>query len=85
MKKLDVQVYPNPSKTIVNIERGSDSQGELQLSIYNLQQDLVYQTHLLPNEMGVGIPVESWSPGIYWLKIWDHSGNVANSKLVKLP
>ncbi len=85
ISKIDITLYPNPTKTIVNIQRSNVLQSQLFVKVYNLQQDLVYQTQLLPHENGVGIPVENWSSGVYWVKVQDENGNNANLKFVKLP
>ncbi|MFM6952694.1 MAG: T9SS type A sorting domain-containing protein, partial [Bacteroidota bacterium] len=85
ISKIDITLYPNPTKTFVNIQRSNALQSQLFVKVYNLQQDLVYQTQLLPHENGVGIPVENWSSGVYWVKVQDENGNNANLKFVKLP
>lgn len=85
ISKIDITLYPNPTKTVVNIQRSNVFQSQLLVKVYNLQQDLVYQTQLLPHENGVGIPVENWSSGVYWVKVQDENGYNANLKFVKLP
>lgn len=85
ISKIAITLYPNPTKTFVNIQRSNVLQSQLFVKVYNLQQDLVYQTQLLPHENGVGIPVENWSSGVYWVKVQDENGNNANLKFVKLP
>ncbi len=85
LETLNMALFPNPSNNMVTVQRAESAHGELELSIFNLQQDLVYKTHLQTNERGVGIPIESWSPGIYWVNITNEEGKTANLKLVKLP
>jgi len=85
ISKIDITLYPNPTKTVVNIQRSNVLQSQLLVKVYNLQQDLVFQTQLLPHENGVGIPVENWSSGVYWVKVQDENGYNANLKFVKLP
>jgi hypothetical protein len=80
-----VKLYPNPAKSLITLKRGRQAQGTVKIAIYNLQQEMVYQTHLLPQEQGVGIPIESWSAGLYWVNLVDEQGRTAQIKWVKLP
>jgi hypothetical protein len=85
MSSLAMKLYPNPTKSLVNISRGEGTRGEIQLTISNLQQELVYKTMLQSNEKGVGIPISDWSAGIYWVSVLDEEGRTTHLKFIKLP
>ncbi|MEY2871261.1 MAG: Secretion system C-terminal sorting domain, partial [Bacteroidota bacterium] len=84
-KVLEFMVYPNPSKHVFTLQRAQNTQGELNVTVYNLQQDVVYKTHLQANELGVGIPSESWASGVYMIQLTNEEGRNANLKVIKLP
>jgi hypothetical protein len=85
LSTLDVKLYPNPAQSLITLKRGRQAQGTVKIAIYNLQHEMVYQTHLLPQEQGVGISIESWSCGLYWVNLVDEQGRTAQIKWVKLP
>lgn len=82
---LDFKVYPNPSRHSFTLQRGDNTHGDLQITVYNLQQEVVYKTHLQANEQGVGISSDTWASGVYMIQLTNEEGRNANLKVIKLP
>jgi Secretion system C-terminal sorting domain/FG-GAP-like repeat len=82
---LDFKVYPNPSRHSFTIQRGYNTHGDLQITVYNLQQEVVYKTHIQANEQGVGISSDTWASGVYMIQLTNEEGRNANLKVIKLP
>ncbi len=73
-----LKIYPNPSKTVVNILSGETI---ATLQIYDLTGKTIYTNQNL-NAALAHIDVSTFSPGIYILKISNKNGNTTTEKIV---
>ena len=81
--KLVAKLFPNPGSNFVILSRGNEaSSSDWKIELYNLQSQLQYQTVLGKSESGVGIPVETLSHGVYFVKVTNSSGQNMSIKLV---
>tara|TARA_B100000530_G_C15743696_1_gene402692 strand:- start:315 stop:707 length:393 start_codon:yes stop_codon:yes gene_type:complete len=70
-----IKVYPNPGKTIINIEHTNYlSMAGYSISIYNSSAQNVYSSQITSAMMNVNI--SSWSPGTYFLQLYDSGLNL---------
>lgn len=73
-----VNIYPNPSKGIINIET---EKSDIEITIENLLGSIVYSKQLSQNNSS--IDVSSLDKGIYIIRVMDKSTNsIANKKII---
>jgi hypothetical protein len=63
----NIYVYPNPAHNEINIH----SEQEVDVDVLNVEG-----RHLLKIERAEAISLEDWTPGIYFLKIYNREGNL---------
>ena len=75
---VKVNIYPNPSKGIINIET---EKSDIEITIENLLGSIVYSKQLSQNNSS--IDVSSLDKGIYIIRVMDKSTNsIANKKII---
>ena len=76
-------IYPNPASEIVNILVGGDA-NEAEVLIFNLQGDLLNTKAVMlsPLNRSCKIPVDSYSPGMYLIRVIS-GDRIENFKLLK--
>lgn len=72
-----VQVYPNPSKTVVNIS-AKNLTGVKYTRVYNSQGQAIHAEY---HESDLQLKVAEWTPGIYIVQV-EHEGNLYSSKII---
>ena len=60
-----VQVFPNPASTELNIVWSGILQPNVQVSVINIQGQVLYNTSFATSQTHVSIPVNSLTPGMY--------------------
>ncbi|TVR79456.1 MAG: T9SS C-terminal target domain-containing protein [Chitinophagaceae bacterium] len=71
-KPLEISVYPNPTSTNINIYMKYNGFKPLELSVTNVLGETVYQSGVsFSGENVKTIPVEDYSPGVYFIKVSD--------------
>lgn len=79
---LNLKLFPNPCNQTVQVLRGNGAVGELRIKMYNIHQQEIYSTRLLPNEPGVGIPTDHLSNGVYFVNVENENGKNQQFKLL---
>jgi uncharacterized protein YjdB len=77
-----MKLYPNPSSGLVNLELGSQYNGQITFEVYSIVGQLVYQKSLTISEIKTHIDLSSLSPGIYQVRVTDKSGVIGNKAIV---
>jgi len=78
-----IKVYPNPGKTIINIEHSNYlSMGGYSISIVNSVAQNVYNSQITSALMSIN--VSTWSPGTYFLQIYDSGTNLIEIRHIVL-
>jgi len=72
----EINIYPNPTNDILNIENGVGAS----VGIYNTLGRLLFNTNILNNKQT--IDMSEFSTGIYFLRM-NNKGNVTTQKVVK--
>jgi hypothetical protein len=85
LETLKMKLYPNPANNYVTLHKGIGVTSHLTIKVYNQNQSLMYETQLQSNELGVGIPIQPWSSGVYWVVVEDDRGSTYSEKFIKLP
>lgn len=85
LETLEMKLYPNPANNYVTLHKGDGISAPLTIKVYNQNQSLMYETQLQSNELGVGIPIQPWSSGVYWVVVKDDRGLTYSEKFIKLP
>ncbi len=80
-KENDLLIYPNPFSNEFRIEFKTAEQREI--SIYNLQMQLIYQESSNGNRAQLNLD-EAQESGVYILVIKDARGNLTQKKIIKL-
>ena len=78
-----LSVFPNPTKGIINVEFDNEQQGQIQLSVFDINGKQVYQSiseALMLNEQ---INLGNFSSGIYFVKISTEKGSVSKRVVVE--
>ncbi|NQY11597.1 MAG: T9SS type A sorting domain-containing protein [Flavobacteriales bacterium] len=63
-----VNVYPNPTSGIVNIEFNEVLKGRINVSVYNVMGEIIFSDRI-KNKRGTTIDLSAHSNGVYYLKI----------------
>jgi hypothetical protein len=79
---LNLKLFPNPCNQSVQILRGNGTVGALNIKIYNIHQQEIYNTRLSTNESGVGIPTDHLSNGVYFVNVENENGRNQQFKLL---
>ena len=78
-----IKVYPNPGKTIVNIEHSNYlSMAGYSISIVNSVAQNVYNSQITSALMSINI--SSWPPGTYFLQVFDSGSNLIEIRHIVL-
>ena len=77
----DLQMYPNPSDTVVTIQSSVFS-SEVTLEVYNHNGLRIISENLIPNNQSVRLNVSTLNTGMYFVRIVSE-GNSAIKKLIK--
>lgn len=85
LETLKMKLYPNPANNYITLHKGVGVNSHLTIKVYNQNQSLMYETQLQSNELGVGIPIQPWSSGVYWVVVEDDRGSTYSEKFIKLP
>lgn len=81
----DVFIYPNPVKTLLNIQILQASQKLLNVDMYDVQGRLVkHTTTAFMADKKVTLSVEDLPTGIYILQLTDSEGTMISHKIIKL-
>lgn len=70
-KDFQVEVYPNPANTVLNIAYFSNQIGATKITIAGISGETIYET-TVANVSGAvkqAIPIENLAPGLYFIKI----------------
>lgn len=70
----NIRVYPNPVQTQLSIHFPFDLAGEIQLSIFNLQGQVVQQGNYQLSEASLVISMHTLPRGTYFLRISSSQG-----------
>ncbi len=77
----DLKIYPNPTTGIINLQNDNLIES-IEVTIYNLQGQLLYKDNIVPNRGIVELNLSSISSGVYFIKA-TVDGNVVVKKVVK--
>jgi hypothetical protein len=79
----DLNVYPNPSKDVFNIEFTSSSRQSLEVRIINIIGEVIFTKNLeqFVGEYNKQVELATYTKGIYFLEIETDSG-IINKKLI---
>ena len=77
MEVSAVNVYPNPSNSVVNIELTNDIS---QLVIYNYVGQVVYEQNVV-KDLNIQIDVRNYDAGAYLIKFTTRSGETFTKKI----
>lgn len=64
-----VKVYPNPARSVLNIEIMENVPSDSYLTIYDINSKQVYNYNLSGDKNNISIDVSSWSKGLYFIKL----------------
>jgi hypothetical protein len=86
--KLDsnISLYPNPTKDVFNIELNADSDGEMTMTIYNINGSKVMTRNVQLNKGNnvIAEDVASLTSGVYFIQIYNTTTNeTISKKLIK--
>ena len=79
-KGLEVEIYPNPTNSILFIKRNSNSVDEIRLSLCNLSGQLISSFTLAKEESHTQFDVSAIASGIYFLEV-ACEGNLSHDKI----
>ncbi len=67
-KESILRVYPNPTETIITLERATASNAKLKVQMLNVNGQEVYAT-TIENSANHSIDISTYTPGIYFLNV----------------
>jgi hypothetical protein len=76
-----LQVFPNPTHSIITIENTEEVQQTLQYALYDLNGKVLYETHSDENMFEINLA--NLSPGTYILRITNDEKQMATYKIEK--
>jgi hypothetical protein len=76
---LNVNVFPNPAKDVLNITTANNATGEVNIQILNAMGEMVYN-QVLEAGLVQNIDIASLTPGIYYVTVIAE----AESKIIRL-
>jgi len=83
-QKLSIQVYPNPVRKMLQINWIKEHFQESILYLFSMEGQLLFTKVISQTENSFEIPMSTYDPGIYILKIKEiHSGYFFEKKIVK--
>ena len=79
LDKKTLNMYPNPSNDLLNIDLKNDQLQKIEL--YSITGQLIFEKDLNTNFYALNI--DNYSPGKYFLRVYSQNGDVVNSKFIK--
>ena len=79
LDKKTLNMYPNPSNDLLNIDLKNDQLQKIEL--YSITGQLIFEKDLNTNFYALNI--DNYSPGNYFLRVYSQNGDVVNSKFIK--
>jgi len=83
INNVELKIYPNPTNDNINLSIGENPKEELQLEIYNISGQLVFEKQLPAFENEYRINVQDLSKGVYLVKLQSDNEIVYSGKFVK--
>lgn len=77
----EIEIYPNPTKDIVNISINSDEQNQTEVRIYNSTGHCVFNAKQQTSE-SIKILVKDWKKGLYIVRFLDEKRLIGAGKFV---
>ncbi len=73
---LDIQITPNPAMSEIEIQLPAQSSTTYRIDIFDTQGHTVYshEDFRAPQGQALRVPVQSWSPGAYYVRITTPKG-----------
>ena len=69
--KTSIDVFPNPSNSLLNIRLNHFSAYNHEIHILNAMGKLVFTSHMAENNIQINLEELQLSPGLYWLEVND--------------
>ena len=79
-QNINMEVYPNPAKNVINIHVLNENNLAFKIEIYNVNGQLIF-TKNTNEEMNI-ISTEKYASGIYYLKVFNNEF-IATQKIIK--
>ena len=79
LDKKTLNMYPNPSNDLLNIDLKNDQLQKIEL--YSITGQLIFEKDLNTNFYALNI--DNYSSGNYYLRVYSQNGGVVNSKFIK--
>lgn len=83
IKNLELKIFPNPTCDNINFSMQENSKEELQLEVYNISGQLVFEKQLTAFEKEHRINIQHLQSGVYLVKLLSDSQVVYSSKIIK--
>ena len=83
LSEVGLDIYPNPTDGLVNIEFRLDQMMAHQLNIFNVQGQLMFSEAVNGTSNTIAIDLSDLTNGIYFVSIHNENGLVKTSKLIK--
>ncbi len=83
-KNLKAIIYPNPVNSKLSIEFETSRMAEMQIQLFDQTGRLLKSIPLVKDQTRVNLDMESYFPGVYFIRIIDPDKLIWNRKIVKL-
>ncbi len=83
IKKYQLKIYPNPTSDNINLSMAEQPKQELQLEVYTISGQLVFEKHLPAFEKEQRINIQHLQSGVYLVKLMSEYQVVYSGKIVK--
>ncbi|NNE29925.1 MAG: T9SS type A sorting domain-containing protein, partial [Saprospiraceae bacterium] len=82
---FDLAAFPNPTKDIINIKIGTNSEMNLRIELFASDGRLLYREGFekVINQQGFELEMEDMTPGLYFLRASNQNGEVRSLRIVK--
>ena len=79
--KLNINIYPNPTKNILNVELGFLNEQAMHLQIINSIGQLLIEKNI--NNQHSEVDLHSLSNGLYFIRIFENNNLIHSQKIIK--
>jgi hypothetical protein len=83
IKKYQLKMYPNPTSDIINLSLQENPRDDLQLEVYNISGQLVFEKQLPAFEKEQRINIQHLQSGVYLVKLMSENQVVYSGKIIK--
>ena len=80
---MKIELYPNPTNNILNVNLNGELGDEILIKVYNLTGIELLKKRVVQKSGPIDLDLKQLTPGVYILKLQLSNGHVISRKIIK--